>query len=201
MKMNLPALLAGIIIQFICVCSVSVAQQDPFGELFDGKREGFLVGTSVSYVNRRLSVSSTENDPGSLLTDSTSESIFFSTPSLNSLVGRVKAGYGLSNQFILFASGGFNIGSSGINISPGVGAGAMWFPSQDENYYLKASASLLGETNNSILSIAGGIGYQFHRYWTIDATVGRATVSSSLLESNFTLRITTIEISLNAWYY
>ena len=193
MKMKLPVLIAGITLQFICVCSVSVAQQGPLGEWFDGKREGLLVGASISYMNIRASI---ESDLES--TDSSSGSSLFNTSgtsnSLSLWLESVKVGYGLSDHFILFGSSRLN------NFLPGVGA--IWFPSQDQHYYLQASVLLprdSGENDN--IPIFGGIGYQFHRYWTIDARIGRATTSSSGFSSTTTIRITMIQVSLNAWFY
>ena len=190
----LIALIASLTLHLIYVPSVSVAQQgtfqDTLDQWFDGERKGLFVGAGLAYARSTISLT-TETD-SYLLSD------FYLSPSgetgwsFLTLWLEPKVGYGFSDKIVLFASMPINlftsipINSNGTNL--GANLEAMYFLSS--NLYLRGIiGSPLGWSGSS-LQVFGGIGYQFHRHWAVDAVLGRTTASTTASIFNTTTKST-----------
>ena len=201
----LIALIASLTLHLIYVPSVSVAQQGTFrntlDQWFDGERKGLFVGAGLDYVRSTISLT-TETDfyPSSdlYLSPSSETGWSFSTIWLVP-----KVGYGFSDKLVFFASIPINLFSSIPINSNGPNLEAMYFLSG--NLYLRGIIGAPSGWGASGLRVFGGVGYQFHRHWAVDAMLGRTTASTTASIFNTTTKstitITMLQVTLQAWYY
>ena len=139
METNLRfSILTTLIVLLICGAPLIARAQ-----LFDGEREGLLLGIGVGYA----AVASGDN--GSSATG-------FATSG--------KIGYGMSDQLTIYLS------STVPSIIPSLGF--MYFTDRNSDYYLQGSLGYASSEEDSHLSISGGIGYELRDHVSLELMLG-----------------------------
>lgn len=147
MKMNRHfGMLTTLIVLLICSTPVVTDAQ-----LFDGEREGLLLGIGVGYA----AIASGGDYEGSAV----------------GFVTSGKIGYGLSDQFSLFLS------SAVPQLSPHLGC--MYFTDRNSNYYLQGLLGFAGSEEDRHLSISGGIGYELRDHVSLELMLGYTRFSDT----------------------
>ena len=134
----------------LLICGVPLIAR---AQLFDGEREGLILGGGVGYAV----VASGDN---------------------NSVAGFTtfgKIGYGLSDQLSLHLS------SFVPNITPGLGF--MYFLDRNLNHYLHGSLGYASAEQDSNLLISGGIGYEFRDHVSLELILGLNRYSDTYTSS------------------
>ena len=140
MKMNGRFwMLATLIVLLICSTPLVARAQ-----LFDGEREGLLLGIGVGYA----AIASGGDIEGSATGFATSG----------------KLGYGLSDQLTIYLS------STVPSIIPGLGF--MYFTDRNSKYYLTGLLGYTSGDQDSLLSISGGIGYELRDHVSLELGLG-----------------------------
>ena len=116
-------------------------------QLFDGEREGLLIGGGLGYA----AIATGEDSSGESFTGSG-----FTT------TGRI--GYGLSDQLIIYFS------STVPNLVPSLGF--MYFTDRRSDYYLQGLLGYTSANQDSLFSIAGGLGYELRDHVTLEGMLG-----------------------------
>ncbi len=128
----------------LLVCGIPLITD---AQLFDGKREGLLIGGGVGFA-----AAATGNDD--------SGGSFSRTGFVTS--GRI--GYGLSDELTIYFS------SSVPNIVPSLGV--MYFADPNSEYYLQGLFGYASGSSYSLFSIAGGLGYELRDRITLEGMFG-----------------------------
>ena len=161
-------------------------------QLFDGEREGLLIGGGLGYTAAAIT------SEGNILGGFYSVSGFTTT-------GRI--GYGLSDQLTIYFS------SPVTDIVPSLGV--MYFPDQKSDYYLQGLIGYRSSNLYSLLSIGGGIGYHFHDQITLEGMLGYNRYSYSITTpgydswffsspaytTEFDFNILTLAVTFNVYFY
>ena len=157
-------------------------------QLFDGEREGLLMGGGVGYA----AIATGGNSSG----ESFSGSGFTTT-------GRI--GYGLSDQLTIYFL------STVPSLVPSLGF--MYFPNDDSDYYLQGSLGYTSADQDSLFSITGGFGYELRDHVTLEGMLGYnrfsdtyTTFSGSIWDvttgtATTTTNIITIAVTFNYYFY
>lgn len=122
-------------------------------QLFDGEREGLLGGVGVGYA----AVQSSAVDM------------------VSGFTGLGKIGYGLSNQFSL------HLITLPPDITPGIGFN--YFSNPISPLYLHGALGYASANQDSNILIAGGLGYEFRKYMSLEATLGLNRYSDTYTSS------------------
>ena len=140
MKMNRRFwILTTLIVLLICAVPLVARAQ-----LFDGEREGLLLGIGVGYA----AIASGGDIEGSATGFATSG----------------KLGYGLSDQLTIYLS------STVPSIIPSLGF--MYFTDRNSNYYLTGLLGYASGDQDSLLSLSGGIGYELRDHVSLELGLG-----------------------------
>ena len=158
-------------------------------ELFDGEREGLMIGGGVGYAASGTG----QNSSGESL-------------SASGITTTARIGYGLSDQLTLYFSSGVP------NLVPRLGV--MYFADPKAEYYLQGLIGYTSTAGKSLLSIAGGLGYQLRKYVTLEGMLGYSSFSDTYTTydgsffSGFTTspettttNIITISCTFNVYFY
>ena len=113
-------------------------------QLFDGEREGLLLGIGVGYA----AIASGGEIEGSAAGFATSG----------------KLGYGLSDQLTIYLS------STVPSIIPSLGL--MYFADPNSNYYLHGALGYTSADEDSLVSLSGGIGYELRDHVSLELGLG-----------------------------
>lgn len=145
--MNLRiSVLTTLIVLLICgVPLIATAQ------LFDGERDGLLLGVGVGYA----AIASGGDYEGSAA----------------GFTASGKFGYGLSDQLSLFLS------SAVPQFSPHLGL--MYFTDRNSNYYLQGLLGFSGSEEDRHLSVSGGIGYELRDHVSLELMLGYTRFSDT----------------------
>ena len=146
MKINLRFILTTLMVFLICGAPLVASAQ-----LFDGEREGLLLGIGVGYA----AVASGGDYEGSAA----------------GFVTSGKIGYGMSDQLSLFLS------SAVPHFSPHLGL--MYFTDQNSAYYLQGLLGFAGSEEDRHLSISGGIGYELRDHVSLELMLGYTRFSDT----------------------
>ena len=120
-------------------------------QLFDGEREGLLLGIGVGYA----AVASGGAIEGSATGFAVSG----------------KLGYGLSDQLTIYLS------SAVPSIVPSLGF--LYFTDRNSDYYLTGSLGYVSGDQDSILSISGGMGYELRDHMSLELMLGYNRISDT----------------------
>ena len=159
-------------------------------QLFDGEREGLLIGGGLGYA----AIATGADSSG----ESFSGSGFTTT-------GRI--GYGLSDQLTIYFL------STVPNLVPSLGF--MYFADRRSDYYLQGLLGYTSANQDSLFSIAGGLGYELRDHVTLEGMLGYnrfsdtyTTYGGSLFYGSFTTgtattttNIITIAVTFNVYFY
>ena len=132
-------LLTTLIVLLICGTPLVTHAQ-----LFDGAREGLLLGIGVGYA----AIASGGDIEGSATGFATSG----------------KLGYGVSDQLTIYLS------STVPSIIPSLGF--MYFTDRNSNYYLTGLLGYASGDQDSLLSLSGGIGYELRDHLSLELGLG-----------------------------
>ena len=113
-------------------------------QLFDGEREGLLLGTGLGYA----AIASGGEIEGSATGFALSG----------------KVGYGVSDQLTLYFS------STVPSIIPSLGF--MYFTEQDSDFYLQGALGYTSADQDSLFSISGGLGYELRDHVSLEFGLG-----------------------------
>lgn len=113
-------------------------------QLFDGKREGLLLGIGIGYA----AIASGGDIEG------------FAA----GFVSSGKLGYGLSDQLTLYLS------STVPSIIPSLGF--MYFTDRNSDYYLHGALGYTSADQDSLVSVSGGIGYELRDHVSLELGLG-----------------------------
>lgn len=140
MKTNLHfSILTTLVVLLICgLPRVTHAQ------LFDGERDGLLLGVGVGYA----AVASGGGIEGSA----------------TGFAASGKLGYGLSDQLTLYLS------STVPSLAPSLGF--MYFTDRNSDYYLQGLIGYASSEEESHFSLSGGIGYEFRSPFSLELMLG-----------------------------
>ena len=116
-------------------------------QFFDGEREGLMIGGGLGYAG--------------IVTGQDSSGESFSASGFTT-TGRI--GYGFSDQLTLFFS------SAVPNIVPSIGV--MYFADSRTNNYLQGLIGYTSAAEDSLLSIAGGVGFGLNKHVTLEGMLG-----------------------------
>lgn len=140
MKMNRRfGMLTTLIVLLICSTPVVTDAQ-----LFDGEREGLLLGIGLGYA----AIASGGDIEGSATGVAVSG----------------KLGYGLSDQLTIYFS------STVPSVIPSLGF--MYFTDRNSDYYLHGGLGYTSADEDSLLSISGGIGYELRDHVSLELGLG-----------------------------
>lgn len=146
MKMHLRFILTTLIILLICGPPLVASAQ-----LFDGEREGLLLGVGVGFA----AFASGGDYEGAA----------------SGLVTSGKIGYGMSDQLSLFLS------SAVPQFSPHLGF--MYFTDRNSAYYLQGLIRFAGFGEDRHLSISGGVGYELRDQISLELMLGYTRFSDT----------------------
>ena len=147
MKMNRRfPILTTLIVLLICGTPLVTHAQ-----LFDGKREGLLLGIGVGYA----AIAGGGDIEGSAAGFATSG----------------KLGYGMSDQLTIYLS------STVPSIIPSLGF--MYFTDPNSDYYLTGLLGYASGDQDSILSISGGMGYELRDHVSLELMLGYNRISDT----------------------
>ena len=113
-------------------------------QLFDGEREGLLLGIGVGYA----AVASGGAIEGSA----------------TGFAASGKLGYGLSDQLAVYLS------STVPSVIPNLGF--IYFTDRNSDYYLQGALGYTSADEDSLLSISGGIGYELRDHLSLELGLG-----------------------------
>ena len=142
MKIDLVVLIVVTLMVLLVYSVPCVAQLEVKSEVFDGRYEGLILGGGVGY----SIVSSDVSDLTSGLT------------------AQGKIGFGTSDRFSLYFS------TLIPSITPGLGFN--YFPKADSRLYYHGLLGYKRADSDSNFLIAGGTGYEFHKYLSLEFTIG-----------------------------
>lgn len=158
-------------------------------QLFDGEREGLLIGGGLGFAVIAMG----DDHSG----ESFSGTGFTTT-------GRI--GYGLSDQLTLYFS------SAVPNLVPSLGV--MYYPDRRSDYYLQGLFGYTSANRDSLMSIAGGMGYVLREHVTLEGMLGYNRFSDTYTTyggsfwggfttytATTTLNIITITATFNVYFY
>ena len=146
MKINLRFILTTLIVLLICGTPLVASAQ-----LFDGEREGLLLGVGVGLA----ALASGGNYEGAA----------------SGFVVSGKIGYGMSDQLSLFLS------SAVPQFSPHLGF--MYFTDRNADYYLQGLIGFADSEEDRHLSISGGVGYELRDQMFLELMLGYTRFSYS----------------------
>ena len=182
-----------------------------------GRRKGFIcgIGAGVGYTNFTA--------PLAVYWGDAYEGSWPDLRQTTSAFGtELKIGHGLSDQFLLYYASRIswlplsNLYRDTMVANGSAGAGMMYFPLRDVNFYLVGSLGLavlttwqppfkLEKARQTGLVVSGGIGYEFLSHLTVDFTVsfGHASMIhfDDVTEIKFSNEIVTYLVTLNALAY
>lgn len=136
----------------LLVCSTPLVTH---AQLFDGEREGLLLGIGVGYA----AVASGGAIEGSATGVALSG----------------KLGYGMSDQLTIYLS------STVPSIVPGLGF--MYFTDRNSEYYLTGLLGYASGDQDSVLSISGGLGYELRDHVSLELMLGYNRISDTYTSS------------------
>ena len=180
MKMNGRFwILTTLIVLLICAVPLVAGAQ-----LFDGKREGLLLGIGAGYA-----AVATGGDYGG---------------SAAGFVTSGKIGYGMSDQLSLFLS------SAVPQFSPHLGF--MYFTDRNSDYYLQGLLGFAGSEDDRHISISGGIGYELRDHVSLELMLGYTRFSDTyttginfwtgeVINETSVTNIITIAATFNVYFY
>ena len=113
-------------------------------QLFDGEREGLLLGIGVGYA----AIASGGDIEGSATGFATSG----------------KLGYGMSDQLTIYLS------STVPSIVPSLGF--MYFTDRNSDYYIHGALGYTSANEESLVSLLGGIGYELRDHVSLELGLG-----------------------------
>ena len=154
-------------------------------QLFDGEREGLFIGGGIGYA--------------AIATGADSSGESFSASGFTT-AGRI--GYGLSDQLIIYFS------STVPNLVPSLGL--MYFTDRRSDYYLQGLLGYTSANQDSLLSIAGGLGYELRDHVTLEGMLGYNRFSDTYTAyrgffqrytATTTTNIITIALTFNVYFY
>lgn len=151
MKRNAPFSVYVFSILFLMLRAPLVTE----AQLFDGEREGLLLGAGVGYA----AIASGGAIEGSAAGFAVSG----------------KLGYGLSDQLAVYLS------STVPSVLPGLGF--LYFTDRNSDYYLTGLLGYVSGDQDSILSISGGIGYELRDHISLELILGYNRVSDTYTRS------------------
>ena len=170
----------------LLICGTPLVTQ---AQLFDGEREGLLIGGGLGYA----AITTGADSSG----ESFSGSGFTTT-------GRI--GYGLSDQLTIYFS------STVPNLVPSLGF--MYFTDQRSDYYLQGLLGYTSANQDSLFSIAGGLGYELRDHVTLEGMLGYNRFSDTYTTyggsfwggfttgtATTTTNIITIAVTFNVYFY
>ncbi|MCY4569083.1 MAG: hypothetical protein OXD49_12325 [Candidatus Poribacteria bacterium] len=146
MKTNLRFILTTLIVLLICGAPLVASAQ-----LFDGEREGLLLGVGVGFA----ALSSGGDYEGAA----------------SGFVASGKIGYGMSDQLSLLLS------SAVPQFSPRLGF--MYFTDRNSDYYLQGLIGFAGSEEDRHLSISGGVGYELRDQISVELMLGYTRFSDT----------------------
>lgn len=120
-------------------------------QLFDGEREGLLLGVGVGFA---ALASGGEYEGGA-----------------SGFVASGKLGYGMSDQMAIYFS------SSVPSIVPSLGF--MYFTDRNSDYYLTGLLGYSSADQDSILSISGGVGYELRDHVSLEGMLGFSKITDT----------------------
>ena len=184
-KMNLCFSIFTILIVLL-ICGTPLIAD---AQLFDGEREGLIIGGGIGYA----AIATGQDSSG----ESFSASGFTTTG---------KIGYGLSDQLTLYFS------SAIPNLVPSLGV--MYFADPRSDFYLQGLIGYTSAAEDSLLSIAGGIGYELREHVALEGMLGYnsfsdtyTTYGGSFFEGlttsteTTTTNIITLSVTFNVYFY
>lgn len=127
------------VLVLLLICS---GQRVAEAQLFDGKREGLVVGVGVGYA--------------AAAAGGIGAAAGFTT------FGRI--GYGFSDAFTLYFS------SSLPSIAPAIGV--LYTPERWDPYYFQGTLGYASLGDDSLLSVSGGLGYEVRDHVTLEFALG-----------------------------
>ena len=164
----------------LLICSTPLIAR---AQLFDGEREGLLIGGGLGFAAVAAGDSSGESFSGSGF----------------SATGKI--GYGLSDQLTLYFS------TPVTSLVPSLGF--MYYPDRRSDYYLQGVLGYTSANQDSIVSIAGGIGYELRDHVTLEGMLGYNRFSYTYTSYGWfsrsvrdnTINIITIAATFNVYFY
>ena len=179
MKMNFCFILTTLIVFLICGAPLIASAQ-----LFDGERDGLLLGIGVGFA----AVASGGDYEGTG----------------SGFVASGKIGYGMSDQLALFFSSGVP------SFSPHLGV--MYFTDPDSEYYLQGLLGFESSGGSRHLSISGGAGYELRDQISLELMLGYTRFSNTyttgvdfwtgrVVDETSVTNIITIAATFNVHFY
>ena len=148
-------------------------------QLFDGEREGLLIGGGLGFAAVAAGDSSGESFSGS----------GFSTNG--------KIGYGFSDQLTLY----FSTPITALVPSLGV----MYYPNRRSDFFLQGVFGYTSFDEDGIVSIAGGLGYELRDHVTLEGLLGYNRFSNTYYtwfgRRTETIHIIIIGATFNVYFY
>ena len=185
MKMNVRFSIFTILIVLL-ICNTPLVTD---AQLFDGEREGLMIGGGIGYA--------------AIATGQDSSGESFSASGVTT-AGRI--GYGLSDQLTLYFS------SAVPNLVPSIGV--MYFADPSSEYYLQGLIGRTRAAEDSLLSIAGGFGFELRKYVTLEGMLGYNSFTDTYTEyegsffggfnpvtKTMTTNIITLSVTFNVYFY
>ena len=141
MKTNESFSTVTIFLLVVFTCSTPLVSD---AQLFDGEREGLLLGIGVGYA----AIASGGEIEGSAAGFATSG----------------KLGYGMSDQLTIYLS------STVPSIIPSLGF--MYFTDRNSDYYVHGALGYTSADEDSLVSLSGGIGYELRDHVSLELGLG-----------------------------